>query len=231
MKNSLCLLTLTVLVWTTAHLATAADDASPYTGYTARNTPRPNPIESELFPPDFLLAQREALGLNENQLQDIQAIVQDVQPKFETLKGQFEERAKAFQEALHQAKPDITLTEEKLRTMLAQENEIKLLQVRLMLDLRGKLTAEQVDKARQLRQQQPQAAANDPRQGLPERLQKKFEQLKTAMQERAFEGAPPEEIVKQVGEIQQLAQNGQPLEAERRIDLLISQLREGKKKP
>src|SRR5258708_4014650 len=82
-----------------------------------------NPMESELFPPDFLFAQREALGLNESQLQDIQAIVQDVQPKFETLKGQLEERAKAFQEALHQAKPDIALTEEKLRKMLAQENE------------------------------------------------------------------------------------------------------------
>lgn len=200
-----------------------------------RAVAEPNPVESELFPPDFLMAQREALGLNETQLQDIQAIVQDVQPKFETLKGQLEERGKAFHEALHQAKADTSQAEEKLRALLTQENEMKVLQVRLMLNLRSKLTPEQVEKARQLRQQQqqpqPGTAGSDPRIGLPERLGKKFEQLKTAMQERAFGGAPPEEIVKQVGEIQRLAQEGQPLEAERRIDLLIGQLREGKKKP
>jgi len=197
-----------------------------------QTTTAQNPIENELFPPDFLLAQRETLGLNETQLQDIQAIVQDIQPKFETLKAQLEERAKAFQEALRQAKPDIAQTEDKLRTMLTQENEMKLLQVHLMLSLRSKLTPEQVEKARQLRQQQPaQKAASDPREGLPQRLQKKFEQLKAALQERASGGALPEEIVKQVGEIQNLAQNGQPLEAERRIDLLVTQLHDEKKKP
>jgi len=190
-----------------------------------------NPIEGELFPPEFLMAQRETLGLTETQLQEIQGILQEVQQKFETLKGQLEERGKAFQEILHQPKPEIAQAEEKLRAMLTQENEMKILQVHLMLSLRNTLTAEQVDKARQLRHQQSSAAAaNDPRQGLAERLGKKFEQLKTAIQERAFEGAPPEEIVKQVGEIQKLAQNGQPLEAERRIDELIVQLREGKKK-
>jgi hypothetical protein len=190
-----------------------------------------NPLESELFPPDFLMNQREVLGLNETQLQDIQAIVQELQPKFESLKGKLEERAKAFEEALHQAKPDIEQTEERLRAMLTQENEMKLLQVHLMLTVRGKLTAEQVEKARQLRtEMQQQASAKDPRQGLAERLQKKFQQLKEAVQERASGGEPSEEIKKEVGEIQRLAQNGQPLEAEHRIDELIAKLREGAKK-
>jgi uncharacterized coiled-coil DUF342 family protein len=100
-----------------------------------------------------------------------------------------------------------------------------------MVNLRNELTPEQVEKAHQLRQQQPPQTAADPHAGLAERMQKKFAQLKAALQERALSGAPPEEIVKQVGEIQQLAQNGQPLEAERRIDELIAQLREGQKKP
>jgi hypothetical protein len=188
-----------------------------------------NPTEADLFPPDFLMAQREALGLNDTQLQDIQALIQDVQPKFEALKGPLEERAKAFQEAMHQPKPDIAQVEQKLRGLLAQENEMKVLQVRLMLSVRSKLTAEQIDKARQLRQQTAQAAGNDPHDGMAQRMQKKFEQLRAAIEERAFGGAPPEEIVKQVEGIQKLAQSGQPLEAERQIDLLITKLREGKK--
>lgn len=185
-----------------------------------------NPAEADLFPPDFLVAQREALGLSDAQLQDIQTIMQDIQPKFESLKGQLEERAKAFQEALHQPQPDLAQTEAKLRSLLAQENEMKVLQVRLMLSLRSKLTTEQLDKARQLRQQ---AAGKDPHDGAVQRLQKKFEELRAAIEQRAFGGAPPEEIVKQVGEIQKLAQGGQPLEAERQIDQLIAKLREGKK--
>jgi len=194
-------------------------------------TAAPNPIEQELFPPDFLMNQREALGLDETQLHELQATVQEVQPKFETLRGQLEERTRALQAALHEAKPDVAQTEEKLRALLGQENEMKILQIHLMLTLRNKLTAEQVDKARQLRQDpRTQSGGGDPRQGLPERLQKKFEQLKAAVQERAFGGAPPEEIVKQVGEIQHLAQGGQPLEAEHRIDLLLTQLREAKAK-
>jgi hypothetical protein len=188
-----------------------------------------NPAEADLFPPDFLMVQREALGLSDTQLQDIQALMQDVQPKFEALKGQLEERGKAFQESVHQPQPDIAQVEEKLRSLLAQENEMKVLQVRLMMSVRSKLTTEQIDKARQLRQQVAQAAGNDPHDGLAQRMQKKFEQLRTAIEERAFGGAPPEEIVKQVGEIQKLAQGGQPLEAERLIDQLIAKLREGKK--
>lgn len=193
------------------------------------NVSAQNPVEAELFPPDFLIAQREALSLSDTQLQDIQAIMQDTQAKFGKLKGTLEERVKAFQEALSHPETDITQTEEKLRNLLAQENETKVLQMRLMLSLRSKLTAEQRAKARQLRQQELQTAGKDPHDGLPQRMQKKFEQLRTAIEERAFDGAPPEEIVKQVGEIQKLAQSGQPLEAERQIDLLIVNLREGKK--
>ena len=188
-----------------------------------------NPVEAELFPPDFLMAQRDALGLSDAQLQDIQGIMQDTQAKFEALKGQLEERAKAFQEALHQPETDIAQTEEKLRSMLAQENEMKVLQMRLMLNLRSKLTAEQRAKARQLRQQALAAAGKDPHDGLAQRMQKKFEQLRAAIEDRAFGGAPPEEIVKQVGEIQKLAQTGHPQEAEQQIDQLIVKLREGKK--
>ena len=187
-----------------------------------------NPIDTELFPPDFLMAQRESLGLNETQLQDLQSIVQDVQPKFQALKEQLENRATAFREILHQANPDSAQVEEKLRALLANENEMKLLQVRLMLSLRNKLTPEQVEKARQLRKQQPQSALKE---GLQERLQKKFEKLKAALGERNLGGEPPEEIVKQVKEIQALVQNGQPFEAEHRLDQLLGQMEESGKKP
>jgi Spy/CpxP family protein refolding chaperone len=193
-----------------------------------RASAAPNPIEAEFFPPDFLISQREALGLNESQFHDIQAIMQEAPAKFETLKSQLEERVRAFQEALHQAKPDVAQTEEKLRAMLAQENEMKLAQFRLMLSLRNTLTPEQLEKARQLR---PQPQAGGGPDGLPQRLQAKFERLKSVIEARASGGQPPDEIIGKAREIQQLVQNGKPQEAEQQLDALLSSLPEAKAKP
>jgi Spy/CpxP family protein refolding chaperone len=198
----------------------------------------PNPIESDLFPPDFLLSQREALGLTDAQVQDMQSVVQDVQPKFENLKGQLEERSKTFREALHQDKPDIAKTEDTLHAMLTQENEMKVLQVHLLLTLRSKLTPDQLAKARDLRAQNTSnsssasgttTSSSAPTDGLRERLQAKFEQLKSAVQAQASTtGQPPEEIVAKAHEIQQLVQNGKPEEAEKQLDTLLTTLNKSK---
>jgi Spy/CpxP family protein refolding chaperone len=187
-----------------------------------------NPFEMELFPPEFLISQHEALGLTETQLQDLQAVMQDTQPKFESLKGELEERAKALKDALHQTKPDIAQTEEKLRTMLSKENEMKLLQVHLMLTLRDKLTPEQVEKARQLRPHFNNAGATD---DLRKRLQAKFEKLRDIIEARAAGGAPPEDIVAKAREIQELMQSGKPFDAEKKLDALLSSLTAQNAKP
>jgi len=212
----------------------------------------PNPVESELFPPDFLFSQHEALGLNETQIQDMQATVRDAAPKFESMKSQLEERAKAFQDAIHQDKPDITQADDKLHSMLLQENEMKQLQMHVMLTLRSKLTPDQVAKARALRAQATSSSSTpgasvsgastsspsspstnpDPTNGLRERLQAKFEQLKTAVQaEASATGQPPEDIVTKAHEIQQLVQTGKPEEAEKELDALLATLSATKAKP
>jgi hypothetical protein len=117
-----------------------------------------------------------------------------------------------------------------MRAMLAQETEMKLLQMRLMLSLRNKLTPEQVEKARQLRPQSPVASSN-PADGLRERLQGKFEKLRSAVEARAAGGQPPEELITKARAIQQLVQDNKPLEAERQLDALLSTLSDAKPKP
>jgi Spy/CpxP family protein refolding chaperone len=219
-KSALFLSIVTVFASATICLA---EDAPP----SARAL---NPIEAQLFPPDFLFAQRETLGLSEAQLQDLQALVQDVQPKFEALKGQMEERSKAVVEAIQQPKPDVAKVQEKLRAMLTQENEMKVLQIGLMLNLRNKLTSEQLAKALELR---PRGFAQNtnPAEGLAERLQAKFQKLRAAVEARAAGGEPPVELVEKARAIQQLVQNNKPLEAEQQLDALLATLPEGKAKP
>lgn len=185
-----------------------------------------NPVESQLFPPDFLLSQREAIGLSVDQLQNLQSIVKEMQPKYEALKSKMEPEAAALRAALGQTKPDLADTEAKLKALLADENEMKLLQLRLMLSLRNNLTAEQVEKARELKKQvsgKPEAA--DTRQAMMEHLQKKFLELKTALDDRNFGNESPEDVASAVQEIQRLARGGEPLEAEKQIDNLLTKMR------
>jgi Spy/CpxP family protein refolding chaperone len=207
MKTILCFVALLALVCSRALAEPAAENA--------------NPIELELFPPEFLLSQREALGLTETQLQNLQTVMEGVQPKFQSLKGELEEKVNAVKDALHQPKPDIAQTDEKLRAMLAKENEMKLFQVHLMLTLRDKLTPEQVEKARQLR---PHFNSANVTEGLAQRLQAKFEKLRSRVEALAAGGQPPEDVIAKAREIQQLVQDGKPLDAEKQLDALLSKL-------
>ena len=190
-----------------------------------------NPVESQLFPPDFLISQRDALGLSDDQLQQLQSIVKEVQPKYEALKSKMEPEAAALRDALGQTKPDAADAEGKLRTLLTDENEMKLLQLRLMLSLRDNLTTEQVDKARELRKKvQAKNSAGDMKQVLMEHLQNKFRELKTALDDRDFGNESPQDVAAAVGEIQRLAKGGDPLEAEKQIDNLLTKMRGAKPK-
>jgi len=190
-----------------------------------------NPVESQLFPPDFLLSQREAIGLSVDQLQQLQSIVKDIQPKFEALKSKMEPESAALREALGQTKPDAAETEGKLKALLADENEMKLLQLRLMLAIRNNLTPEQLEKARELKKQaQRKPEGADTRQAMMEHLQKKFLELKSALDDRDFGKESPEDVASAVQEIQRLARSGEPLEAEKQIDNLLTKIHGGKSK-
>jgi len=195
-----------------------------------------NPIESELFPPEFLAAQHEALGLSEAQIKTLQAVVGEVGPQFDGEKSKLEGQMAALEAELKKEKIDGGAVEEKLRAMLQKETEMKMLQFHTLIKLREMLTPEQVAKARQLRQQAPakggaaSVVPRDPKDGLIERLQGKFKQLKIALDTRAFGGESPDKLAAEIAELTRLAREGEPLEAERRIDALIERLHGGKGK-
>lgn len=179
-------------------------------------------LEAELFPPEFLFAQREALGLSEAQLKAMESAMQDARDEFEKLKAKLDERAKALQEVLHQPKPDVKQAEEKLRALLAQEAEVKTLHMLTMLKVRGQLTPEQLEKARKLRDEYAAKAAAES--GSRDRLQKKLEQLRDLVKARTDAGELPPEIMERARGIQQLLKEGKETDAERQIDELLGQL-------
>jgi Spy/CpxP family protein refolding chaperone len=190
--------------------------------WLARAAAAPEGLEAEIFPPEFLNAHREAIGLSEAQIQAIGATVQEAEASFQQHKSQLDDRAKALQEVLRQPQPEAAQAEEKLRALLAQENEIKVAHLRIMLKVRSQLTAEQLTKARAVRDQLVAQAASESE--VRERLQKKLQQLRTAVEARATGGQVPQEIVDRAGQIQQLLRDGKVPEAERQLDELLGQV-------
>ncbi len=181
-------------------------------------------LDAELFPPEFLIAQRDAIGLTDTQLQAMDATMQAARGDFEKLKAQLDERARALQEVLHQSQPDAKQAEEKLRALLAEENEVKLLHMLTMIKLRSQLTPEQLEKARSLHSQLVAGATAEA--GQRDRIQHKLEQLRDATKARADSGDLPPETMERARQIQQMLMDNKGAEAEHEIDELLKKIGE-----
>lgn len=178
-------------------------------------------LEAELFPPEFLFSQREAIGLSTAQLDSMEAVLKASQNEFEHRKAALDERAKALQAELHQANPDPAKAEEKLRALLAQESEVKLLHMLTMLKVRALLTPDQLAKTRQLYAETAERVAQE---GQRNRIQAKLGQLRDTVKKLSEAGTLPQETMERAQAIQELLKNGKEPEAEQQIDALLGQL-------
>ncbi|MGB8168475.1 MAG: periplasmic heavy metal sensor [Chthoniobacteraceae bacterium] len=183
-------------------------------------------LDSELFPAEFLSAQREALGLSEAQLQAIDELMGSAKSAFEENKRQLDEAARALQTLLKEDQPDPDKADEKLRAVLDHEGDIKLLHMNTLLAVRHVLTPAQLAKARQLRDDLMAKAATNADQR--KRLEKKLEDLRAAIHARFKDGAVPPELVERAKEIQQLMNESKEAEAERKAEEVISSLDKAK---
>lgn len=186
-------------------------------------------VDAELFPAEFLYKQREAIGVTDDQIRAIGEIMKQYQPVFTEAKRQLDEAVAAMQKLLRIDQPDEAQTEEKMHAVLDCEGEIKMLQLRMLLAIRGELSAEQLGKARQLRDQL--IARNAAETSRHERVEKKLEQIREAIKKQAPDGNVPTEIVARAKGIYELLSAGKEADAEKQIDELLNLLGGDKAKP
>ena len=179
-------------------------------------------LDDELFPAEFLAAQREALALTEAQLQTIDGLMQGAKTAFDEDKRLLEEAAKALQTLLKQDQPDDVQVDEKMRAVLDLEGDIKMLHLHTLLAVRRELSPAQLAKARQLRDQRiAQTAAAE---GQKQRMEKRLEELRAAIHQRAEAGPLPVEVVERAHEVQELMQAGKDAEAEKKVEEIFALL-------
>lgn len=174
-----------------------------------------------LLPPDFYNSHREALGMSEDQLREMQRIAEESFRPAEGLQAEMRKRNEALREVIarHPANPDEAA--ERFRQVLEVEHQIKAMQLLAKVAMRNILSAEQFEKLKQLVAKYQARKGDNVTAGLKE----KFEQLKQEIKRRAGGGEPPRELVGRLEQIERAARDGRVKEAEQQVDVLLRQLR------
>lgn len=103
-----------------------------------------DPFKGKLFAPNVILEHRDELGLSKQQFTDIRKAVVDVQANVAQHEWDLAEAYQQLLAELDKSPVDEATVLELVSTALAAENEVKKLQVAMLVRLRNLLTDEQV---------------------------------------------------------------------------------------
>jgi Spy/CpxP family protein refolding chaperone len=117
----------------------------------APETPGPDPIGQNLFPPDLVFAQAGAIGLTDTQKANIQSAVLGAQSRFVLYHPRLQQATQTMGRLLGQSRVADAQVLAQLDKVLSLEREVKRTQIGLMVRIKNILTPDQQAKLRQLR--------------------------------------------------------------------------------
>lgn len=110
-----------------------------------------DPLSKDLFPPELVMANQQAIGLTDNQRSAIQSAMRDAQSRFVDLQFAVSGEMEKLGQLLAQPRVDEAAALAQVDRVLAAEREIKRAQLGLMIRIKNQLSAEQQAELRALR--------------------------------------------------------------------------------
>jgi len=104
---------------------------------------QPDPLGDSFFPPELIMGNQNAIGLNENQRAYIMAQIQEAQETFTKLSWALQQEIETMVKLSNQGIVDEKKMLEQLDKLLELEAQIKKKQITLMVRIKNKLTLEQ----------------------------------------------------------------------------------------
>ena len=111
----------------------------------------PDPLRKNLFPPELIMGNQRAIGLEGSQRDAIRAEVLEAQKRFTELQWELQDAVEAMALLVGQARVDEQEALAQLDQVLAVEREIKRAQIQLMVRLKNQLTPEQQKQLQEIR--------------------------------------------------------------------------------
>ena len=187
----------------------------------AEEAGRETTAQAAVFLPfDFYPRHREELGLNEQQVREMQRIADSVREATQRLEDERGKRTKALQEMMARNPVDVDKAMECFQAVLDAENDLKALQFRSGLTMRNTLRPEQLKNVQVLAAKEGISRGAGARAELNNRLQ----QLRAEIHKRSG-GEPSPEIVEQIKQIEQAVKDGRFAQAKNQLEQVLQRLR------
>lgn len=130
-------------------VSTAHAQAVPI-GAVPTRAPGTDPLMSNLFPPELIMQNQNAVKLTDDQRQYIIGEIQKVQTQATGVQWRLQAAMERLGVSVHPDKPEEAVVLSQLDSVLALEREMKRAQIGLLVRLKSHLTADQQATLRQL---------------------------------------------------------------------------------
>ena len=116
----------------------------------AAQQPPEDPLRDVLFPPEAVMQHQQAVGLSEEQKNNLKVEVRQAQLKFTELQWNLQDEMERLVSLLKQSKVDEKQAASQLDKVLGAEHEIKRAQLMLLIRIKNNLTPAQQTQLREL---------------------------------------------------------------------------------
>ena len=116
----------------------------------AAQQPPEDPLRDVLFPPEVVMQHQQAVGLSDEQKNNLKLDVRQAQIKFTELQWTLQDEMERLASLLKQSKVDEKQASLQLDKVLAAEREIKRAQLMLLIRIKNNLTPAQQTQLREL---------------------------------------------------------------------------------
>lgn len=110
-----------------------------------------DPMGESFFPPELVMQNQQAIGLSEEQRNDLKTELRQAQMKFTEWQWKLQDEMEKLISIVKQPRVDEQQTLAQLEKVLSIEREIKRAQVTLLVRIKNKLTPEQQAKLGEIR--------------------------------------------------------------------------------
>ena len=116
----------------------------------AAQQPPDDPLRDVLFPPEAVMQHQQAVGLSDEQKNNLKVEIRQAQLKFTELQWTLQDEMEHLVSLLKQSKVDEKQAASQLDKVLAAEHEIKRAQLMLLIRIKNNLTPAQQSQLREL---------------------------------------------------------------------------------
>ena len=189
--------------------------------------PHGDPVHAHLFSPEELMQHRAEIGLTDQQLEKIRTRVEGAGPRVQQHQAGLQDAMDKLMQLLAADEVNEEAALKQLDAIHEIEGKVKRAHMRIMIQIRNELTAEQRQIAAKLKPRQ--VATNSvqnpqPDEGFDQRMKSKIARIKEEVQRLAHAGQPPLDVVELMQQVPALMQQGQVTEAEALLDRALKLL-------